>query len=177
MNNKCDHYGLGIQPSHSPLQQQPAINDELPNRIMNGTVIIKPNVDHFTKSGVVFDDGTSVSDLDVVIFATGYNIGFSFIDKSIIPVDNNDVTLYKYVFPPQLTKSTLAVIGCIQPIGAINAPVELQCRWVTRVFKGILKLPTESEMMNDIDKKKEESKKRFYASRRNTIEVNINAVY
>jgi dimethylaniline monooxygenase (N-oxide forming) len=177
INKKFDHSCFALQPHHSPLQQHPTINDDLPNRIINGTIIIKPNIDHFTKSGVVFNDGTSVSDLDAVIFCTGYNIGFSFIDKSIIPVDNNDVTLYKYVFPPHHSKPTLAVIGCFQPLGAINPVADLQCRWATRVFKGILKLPNEREMVNEINDKKEEMTKRYYTSRRHTIQVNSTTAY
>lgn len=170
INKKFDHKTFGLQPEHSPLQQHPTINDDLPNRIVNGTVVVKPNISHFKKSGVVFDDKTSV-DLDAVIFCTGYNVGFSFIDKSVIPVDDNDVTLYKYVFPPHLPKSSLAVIGCFQPLGAVNPIADLQCRWATRVFKGILKLPSEGEMMKDIQKKRESMRKRYYKSRRHTIQV------
>ncbi|KAK3737536.1 hypothetical protein QZH41_010638, partial [Actinostola sp. cb2023] len=171
INKKFDHNAFGLEPCHEPMQQHPTINDDLPNRIMNGTIVVKPNVDHFTESGVVFEDGTTVDKLDAVIFCTGYNIGFSFIDKSIIPVESNDVTLYKYVFPPHLSKPTLAVIGCFQPLGAINPLADLQCRWVTRVFKGILTLPSERNMIEDIMEKKNLMSERYYSSRRHTIQV------
>jgi len=46
------------------------------------------------------------------------------------------VTLYKYVFPPQNKHPTLCVIGLIQPWGAIMPISELQCRWAARVFSG-----------------------------------------
>ena len=50
-------------------------------------------------------------------------------------MNDNQVDLYKYTFPPDLSPGTLAVIGCIQPWGAINPISELQCRWACRVFK------------------------------------------
>jgi len=171
INSVFNHKEFGLQPEYPPGTQHPTVNDDLPNRILNGTIIVKPNVDHFTESGVVFVDGTNVDQLDAVIFCTGYNIEFPFLDKSIIHVENNEVRLYKYMFPPDLTKPTLAVIGCLQPLGAINSLSDLQCRWATRVFKEICKLPSKGQMMKDINEKKEAMAKRYYASRRHTIQV------
>ena len=45
------------------------------------------------------------------------------------------VDLYKYVFPPDLSHPTLAVIGCIQPLGAIMPISEMQCRLAAGVMK------------------------------------------
>ena len=54
----------------------------------------------------------------------------------MLPVSGNKASLYKYVFPPDLERNTLAVIGLVQPLGAIMPISELQARWATRVFKG-----------------------------------------
>lgn len=147
------------------------VNDELPHRIIVGSVVVKPNVAYFTKSGVVFDDGSKVSNLDAVIFCTGYKIGFKFVDQSILSVTDNKVDLYRYVFPPSLAKPTLAVLGCIQPWGAIFPLSELQARWATQVFCGKKSLPPESTMMEDIKKKRLKMQQRYYASNRHTIQV------
>lgn len=40
------------------------------------------------------------------------------------------------MFPPELERPTLAVIGLVQPLGAIMPISEMQARWATRVFKG-----------------------------------------
>ena len=40
------------------------------------------------------------------------------------------------MWPPQLQRGCLAIIGNVQPLGAINPISEMQCRWATRVFKG-----------------------------------------
>lgn len=132
---KFDHGAYGLKPRHRILAQHPTLCDDLPNRILCGSVIVKPNIKHFTAHGVEFEDGTQADDIDVVIFATGYKFGFPFLDKDVLNVERNTVELYKYVFPPRLEKPSLAVIGCTQPIGAINPISEMQSRWVAQVFK------------------------------------------
>ena len=96
---------------------------------------MKADVKRFTRTGVEFVDGTVEGDIDVIILATGYIFGFPFIDKSIIDVQNNKVRLFKYMYPPDLSRPTLAVIGCFQPLGAIMPLSEMQCRLFTRVLK------------------------------------------
>ena len=135
LNNKFDQKKYSIQPKVLPFCQHPTVNDDLPNRLATGTVQIAPNIAEFTATGVRFDNGTVADDVDVVIMATGYTFGFPFIDKTVIDAVDNQVNLYKHMFPPQLGHNTLAVIGCIQPIGAINPICEMQCRLATRVFK------------------------------------------
>lgn len=43
------------------------MNDELPNRILSGTVQVKPNIRRFQGSSVEFDDGSVVEDVDLVV--------------------------------------------------------------------------------------------------------------
>ncbi len=113
------------------------VNDDLPNRILSGTVSVKPNIQEFRGSSVVFEDGTVEDDIDLVVFATGYTFSFPFLSSHVIPVSKNKVSLYKYIYPPGLERPTLAMIGLIQPLGAIMPISEMQARWATRVFKGI----------------------------------------
>lgn len=47
--------------------QHPTVNDELPNRILSGTVQVKPNIRRFQGSSVEFDDGSVVEDVDLVV--------------------------------------------------------------------------------------------------------------
>ena len=68
---------------------------------------------------------------------SGGQIGFPYLDPACnVKVDHNDVTLYKYMFPPQNRHPTLCVVGLIQPWGAIMPISELQCRWAARIFSG-----------------------------------------
>lgn len=121
--------------THRPLSQHPTINDELPNRIISGLVKVKGNVKEFTETAAIFEDGSREDDIDVVVFATGYSFAFPFLEDSV-KVVKNKVSLYKKVFPPNLEKPTLAIIGLIQPLGAIMPISEIQGRWATQVFKG-----------------------------------------
>ena len=135
VNKHLDHEAYCLKPNYGIFQQHPMVNDDIANRIVTGSVIIKPNVEEFTETGVRFDDGTSEDNIDVVFLATGYVFGFPFLDKEITEVKNNEVTLYKYMFPPDLEHQTLAIVGCIQPLGALMPISELQCRLAARVFK------------------------------------------
>ncbi len=135
LNKRFDHKLYGLQPEHGVFSQHPTINDDMPNRIATGSIKVKADVKRFTKTGVEFVDGTVEENIDVIIMATGYIFGFPFVDKSVIDVQKNQVKLYKYMFPPDLPKQTIAVIGCFQPLGAIMPISEMQCRLATRVFK------------------------------------------
>uniref|UniRef100_A0A8C1ZVJ2 Flavin-containing monooxygenase n=1 Tax=Cyprinus carpio TaxID=7962 RepID=A0A8C1ZVJ2_CYPCA len=171
INKRFNHKLYGLQPAHRVFSQHPTINDDLPNRILSGTVSVKPNVKEFRGSSVVFEDGTVEDDIDLVVFATGYTFSFPFLSSHVIPVSKNKVSLYKYVYPPGLEQPTLAVIGLIQPLGAIMPISEMQARWATRVFKGLCKLPPMSAMMKDIKAKEEAMAKRYVAAQRHTIQV------
>ena len=135
LNQRFDHAEYGLKPKHRPFSQHPSVNDDLPNRVICGSVIVKPNIKRFTETGVEFDDGTFEDNIDAVILATGYKFGFPFIDKEVLEVRENCVELFKYVFPPDLEHPTLAVVGCIQPVGAIMPISEMHCRWATGLWK------------------------------------------
>lgn len=171
LEKKFNHTRYGLKPKHRVLNAHPTVNDALPNRILNGTVRIKPNIKRFGEWSVEFDDGTVEENIDNVVLATGYKIGFSMIDRTVLNVENNQVSLYKYVFPPNMQHPTLAVIGLVQPWGAINPIAELQCRWATRVFSGLCHLPSRDMMWEDIIRKKNDMKKRYVKSVRHTIQV------
>lgn len=109
-------------------------NDELPSRILCGTVSLKPSVKAFTETSAVFEDGTMFEAIDFVIFATGYDYAYPFLDDSIIKSRNNEVTLFKGIFPPLMENPTLAVIGLVQSLGAAIPTADQQARWAAKVF-------------------------------------------
>ncbi|XP_078497711.1 flavin-containing monooxygenase 5-like [Lissotriton helveticus] len=171
LNKSFNHSNYGLLPQHRFYSQHPTANDELPNRIMSGHVIVKTNVKMFTETAAIFEDGTVEEDIDVVIFATGYSFSFPFFEDSVLKVHNNKISLYKKVFPPHMKKPTVAVIGLIQPLGSITTAAELQARWAVRVFKGLNKLPSIDKMEADIARRKEAYEKRYVSSQRHTIQV------
>ncbi|XP_019357515.1 PREDICTED: dimethylaniline monooxygenase [N-oxide-forming] 5-like isoform X5 [Gavialis gangeticus] len=169
LNKAFNHALYGLQPKHRFFSQHPTINDDLPNRIIAGKVRVKSNVSEFTETAAIFEDGTREDNIDVVIFATGYKFSFPFLD--CLKVVDNQVSLYKLVFPPDLEKPTLAFIGFVQPLGALMPTSELQGRWATRVFKGLNELPSTNDMLADITQKQEEMAKRYVKTQRHTLQV------
>ncbi|XP_068599169.1 flavin-containing monooxygenase 5-like [Brachionichthys hirsutus] len=171
LNQRFDHALYNLKPKHRLFSQHPTVNDDLPNRILSGTIQVKPNIHRFQGSSVEFEDGSVVEDVDLVVFATGYSFSYPFLASHVVSVSENKASLYKYVFPPELARPTLAIIGLVQPLGAIMPISEMQARWATRVFKGCLKLPPMSSMLKDIQCKKQTMAERYVTSRRHTIQV------
>ena len=66
-----NHELMGMSPVHRWDAAHPLVCDELANRIACGSIIVKPNIRRFTKTGVEFDDGTYEDNIDVVVCATG----------------------------------------------------------------------------------------------------------
>ncbi|TSK58148.1 Dimethylaniline monooxygenase [N-oxide-forming] 5 [Bagarius yarrelli] len=145
-NQKYNHRLYGLQPSHRILSQNFVINDELPGRILQGALQVKPNVREFRGSTVVFVNETIEEGIDAVVFCTGYKAIFPFLLTSNINNPVGKVSLYKNVFPLSLEHHTLAFIGLVSATGPVMPVVEMQARWTTRVFAGLNKLPPVSVM-------------------------------
>lgn len=172
-NSKFDHSFYRLKPKHRFDAQHLAINDHLPNKILSGTVIVKGDIDRFCEKGVIFKGEENVTKLDAVVLATGYKFQFPLLSDSIIRAADNQVELFKYVFPPHLKHPTLAVIGLIQPFGSLFPIMENQSRWFAQVLNKKVFLPDKETMMVDIRKKREELVKRYVGSLRHTIQVDF----
>ncbi|XP_033122566.1 dimethylaniline monooxygenase [N-oxide-forming] 5-like [Anneissia japonica] len=113
------------------------VSDSLPDRILNGTLKVKADIERFTENGVKFVDGSCIEDIDTVIFATGYDTTFPFITREIF--DETKMELFKHILSPKYT--TLAFVGAVGAPGAQGPVFELQARWTVSVFSGSVKLP------------------------------------
>ncbi|KAI1733190.1 flavin-binding monooxygenase-like domain-containing protein [Ditylenchus destructor] len=173
VEKRFDHAKFGLKPSHGILAAHWTVNDELPNRLSCGTILVKPNIQTFTETGLIFLDGSETKNVDEVILSTGYSFGFPLAEGGkLIPVVENEVELYQNMFP--LTTSdhnTLAVIGLIQPLGSIMPISEMQARVFFDVLTNGSCLPSRMEMEFDIDMKKRDMEERYVKSRRHTIQV------
>ncbi|XP_029988417.1 dimethylaniline monooxygenase [N-oxide-forming] 5-like [Sphaeramia orbicularis] len=171
LNDVFDHRLYGLKPDHSIFAQNAVVSDELPGRIISGRVQVKPNVKEICGSSVIFVDGSIIDKVDVVVFATGYNYSFPFLPPALQSKSGYRLRLYKHVFPPGLTRPTLAVVGFVHGLGSLTPLAEMQARWATRVFKGLTSLPSEKNMMEEIEKDTELMHQRFVLSERNPIQV------
>ncbi|XP_068448897.1 flavin-containing monooxygenase 5-like [Clinocottus analis] len=172
LDDTFDHRLYGLKPKRSFFAQNPVVNDDLPARIISGRVQVRPNVKEFCGSSVAFEDGSVIDEVDVVVFATGFDYSFPFLPAALQAKCGFRLRLYEHVFPPALAKPTLAVVGFIHALGAINPLAEMQARWATRVFKGLTSLPSEDVMMQEIEKDTSAMHQRFLCSERNPLQVN-----
>ncbi|NWI88204.1 FMO1 monooxygenase, partial [Pitta sordida] len=154
VNQRFNHENYGLQPEKSCLMREPVLNDDLPSYILTGRIIIKPGVKEFKDNSVVFHNCPEEEPIDIIVFCTGYDVSFPFLEESVVKMENKHASLYQYVFPTHLQKHTLAVIGLIKPLGSFMPVVEMQARWVTRVFKGLCQLPPQSVMEKEVNEKK-----------------------
>ncbi|VDO07568.1 unnamed protein product, partial [Brugia timori] len=83
---RLDHDLYGLRPNHRFLQQHPTINDDLPNLLCSGRIVITEDIELIQETTVQVKGGRQFP-ADVIIFATGYTFGFPFLyPKFIIPL-------------------------------------------------------------------------------------------
>ncbi|XP_060772055.1 flavin-containing monooxygenase 5-like [Neoarius graeffei] len=170
-NKKYDHRLYRLQSTHRILDQQPIINDELPGRILQGAVQLKPNVREFRGSTVVFENEAIEDGIDAVVFCTGYKPSFPFL---VFSKDNDpvgEVSLYKRVFPLFLERPTLAFIGLLYPLGPLMPIMEMQARWATQVFAGLKQLPPREKMLKITEKDFKENLKRYGCPKKAVLNI------
>jgi len=133
ISSKLDHEKYGLCPKYPPPRCNIIISDEISLRLMNGKVKVKQEIKKLTKTDVVFVDDSVVHDVDAIICATGYIPKFPYLSEDIVGEDKEQ--LYLTMFPRQRETSTLAVIGNFRVKDAALPVMELQARYVARVFK------------------------------------------
>lgn len=124
------------------------ISDHLLPHILSGAVRVRPAITRFDGPEVLFADGSRARP-DAVIFCTGYARRFPFLDGIVAVAPDFSMDLYKHVFPPAVPR--LAFAGMVRVQGSVFPIVELQARWIARVFAGRAHLPSPDRMLNDIE--------------------------
>jgi dimethylaniline monooxygenase (N-oxide forming) len=158
----------GIPRPDAPLlSQHPTVSQDLIGLAKSGKIRIVGNVARLDGNAVAFADGSTVK-ADVIIYATGYNIAFPFLDTSIVGVLDNEVDLYQMVVPVDVPG--LYFVGLIQPVGALPPLAEQQARRVAQLIDGAT-LPTPEEMTNEIAERRSRRQKQYFDRPRHTIQV------
>ncbi|KAK2863917.1 hypothetical protein Q7C36_003071 [Tachysurus vachellii] len=170
-NQKYNHRLYGLKPSHRILSQCPVINDDLPVRILQGALQMKPNVREIRGSTVVFDNEAVEEGIDAFVFCTGYKASFPFLLPSKYSDPVGKVSLYKKVFPLSLEHPTLAFIGLISTTGPLMPVMEMQARWAARVFAGLKPLPSVSIIHKITEKDQKANMKRYSCPNKAAVEV------
>lgn len=162
-------YGLP-KPPHKPGQSHPVQSDQIRERISAGRVTPRPAIERLDGDLVVFVDGTRAK-ADLIVWATGYNVTFPFLDRSLVGPKDNELPLWKRTVHPDLP--ALFFIGLLQPVGAVMPLAEAQGAWVAQLLSGDYLPPSTDEMRHQMEADHERNKRRFYASPRHTMEVDF----
>jgi len=158
------------KPDHRLGEAHPTVSQRITESVRAGTVIPKPNIASFAGDRVRFSDGSEVS-ADAIVYCTGYNVSFPFLDAEVIhPVDNR-VELFHQVFAPDV--ANLAFIGLVQPFGALMPVAEAQSRWVADYLAGTYRLPSREAMRSQISRERLARERQFVASPRHTMEIDF----
>ncbi|RPD72555.1 FAD/NAD(P)-binding domain-containing protein [Lentinus tigrinus ALCF2SS1-7] len=140
------------------------------------TVIPKPRIAYFTNTSIVFEDGTSLEDVDSIILGTGYEFRVPFLSpphSSVLDVDPDTtynsttapslVTNFRYIFPthrhifslaPGIPPTALAFVGL--PVLVANCPSDIaQSLLIAHVLANPSILPTRADMLEELVKRED----------------------
>jgi hypothetical protein len=115
-----EDYGLP-RPDHRLLETHPIVNSRILPAIRGGDLRPRPDVVELRGREVAFKDGTS-EPIDLIVFATGYQVTFPFLERRHL----ND--LYLHVFHP--IYDDLFILGMIQPDSGVWPLMDLQAKAV-----------------------------------------------
>ncbi len=164
-----DQRRFGIpRPAHPVWREHACVSQDLLSCVGHGWITIKPNVAELQGGLVAFDDG-SREPFDTIVYATGYETKFPFLDPQVFAVRDHEARLYRRIAVPN--RPGLHFIGLVQPIGPTIPLVEVQARWIAAVLAGALRLPDEAVMQAEIDAHLKALRQRYVDSPRYTLEV------
>src|SRR3954463_8655379 len=167
VSGKMEDFGLPT-PNHGFLEAPPTVSSELLLRLGSGDATAKPDVAELLGDRVRFADG-SVEEIDVIVYATGYNISFPFFDPAFLSAPENELPLYKRMFKPGL--EDLVFVGLGQAIPTIFPFAELQAKLMARYFAGEWPLPSPAEMERTIRADEAKHVKHFSSRPRHTMQL------
>lgn len=163
------NFGLPT-PEHRILEEHPTISSDLLSMIGHGKIGHTNNVTELAGEEVIFQNGKR-GEFDVIIFATGYEIAFPFLDRSILNPAGNEVSLYKRVVHPEHTG--LYFLGLVQPWGSVLPLAEEQGKWVADLIEHKCGLPSSERMQAEIRAWRQQMRSRYTETARHTIQVDF----
>lgn len=162
---------LGLPPpDHALGEAHPTISSELFQRLGRGDLAIKPAIRSLEGRQVRFNDG-SVEDVDAIVWCTGYNVSFPFLDPAIASAPENDLPLFLRCWKPGI--DDLFFVGLCQPLGATMPIAEAQGKWLAEQVTGRYRLPSEPAMQASIARDRLAMHRRYVRSARHTMQVDF----
>jgi hypothetical protein len=168
---KMSDYGLP-EPEIGPFESHGTVSGEFLLRAGSGDLTMKPGIDRLDGDGVVFSDG-SREQIDVIVWATGYDIKFPFFDEPSFCADedNRPPALFKRIMKPGVPD--LFYMGLAQPLPTLVNFAEQQSKLVAAYLAGQYAPPSPDEMERVITADEHYYTGHYYAARRHTIQLDF----
>jgi cation diffusion facilitator CzcD-associated flavoprotein CzcO len=168
---KMSDYGLP-EPTIGPFESHGTVSGEFLLRAGSGDITMRPGIERLDGDSVVFTDG-SREQIDVIIWATGYDIKFPFFDDPALQPDseNKPPALFKRILKPGVPD--LFYMGLAQPLPTLVNFAEQQSKLVGALLAGQYLPPREDEMRRTIANDEAYYTGHYYAARRHTIQLDF----
>ena len=128
-------------PTFGPWAERPTLSEGFIPALEAGRIEPRPGIAGFDESTIKFTDG-SETDADILIWATGYEPGFPFLDDGILGCPADELALYRRIAHP--SRPNLFFIGFTRVICSLWPVSEQQAKWLVRVLKGTIELPNQA---------------------------------
>jgi len=162
-----EDFGLP-KPDHRVFEAHISVSDMFPSYVASGDIEMRPGIKELAGDSVLFEDGRREK-IDIIVWATGYKISFSFFDPSFISAPSNKLPLFKRMMKPGIPN--LFFIGLAQPSISIFRLVYHQAKWVAAYLAGEYALPDVEEQERTILADEKKHMGRYYASARHTMQL------
>ncbi|KAL4438318.1 hypothetical protein ABPG74_009741 [Tetrahymena malaccensis] len=126
---------------------------------------LSPCIKQFeSENSLVLEDGHKVENIDIFMYATGYQYAFPFLDfekDKLIDLYQKRGANYSlgplYLRTFSVREPNLIFVGVLQQVLSSQQGVERQAILVSKVITDEIKLPTQQEMQEDFDKNYQEA--------------------
>jgi cation diffusion facilitator CzcD-associated flavoprotein CzcO len=106
-------YGLP-KPDYRPFDKHPIVNEQMLYFLRHGVIKARPGIERLDGNTVQFVDGTR-GDYDTIVWGTGFEIEFPFLDRELFPWDDGVPVRVASLLAPGI--ANLYVFGLLQPRG------------------------------------------------------------
>lgn len=132
-----DALGLPV-PKIEPWEDRPTMSLEFIPALQAGQIDVRPGIQRFDDLTVHFTDGTQ-AEADVILYATGYQLHFPFLDRQTLGCEAAELELYQRISHP--AHDQLFFVGCCRVMCALWPLAEQQSRWVAKLLSGAFEQP------------------------------------
>jgi cation diffusion facilitator CzcD-associated flavoprotein CzcO len=126
-----ERYGLE-EPDHELFDHHPVVNSQLLYFLRHGVVEAKPDIERFEGKTVHFVDGSSL-EVDTIVYATGFNIAFPFLDRSLFEWENGVPVRAAGMMAPGI--ANMYVFGLGQPRGGAGPLISAGSRLLAKIVR------------------------------------------